>query len=438
MKKVLIVSPHFPPINAPDMQRVRLALPHLRALGWESTVLALAPEYIEGGVSDPLLEATYPADVRVVRVGGIRPQLTRWAGIGKLWWRCGRALTKAGEKLLSAERFDLVFFSTTQFSAFALGPRWRARFGVPYVLDYQDPWVNDYYRRTRTRPPGGAMRFALSQWSARRDEPRALRGAGGVIAVSDSYAEMLARLYPWFDPTQVRVIPFGASDADFLALKNYRPEKPLIDFADGNVHHVYTGRCGPDMNDALTVLFRALRRFRAIEPATAARLRFHFIGTGYAPPPLGEETVMPLAHREGVADAVREHRYRVPYFDALFYLRHAQALLAVGSNDPTYSASKIFPYVLACRPLLLIFHERSLVQSIARQVGAGVRFAFGDAGQLDAVADEVCPGWFVDRGWERAPGFNEAAFEPFTAQALTRQLAEVFERAVAGGSVVRA
>jgi len=74
MKKLLIVSPHFPPINAPDMQRVRLALPYLRAHGWEPTVLAIAPDSIEGGRARSVLEKTYPADIRVVRVPGLSPR----------------------------------------------------------------------------------------------------------------------------------------------------------------------------------------------------------------------------------------------------------------------------------------------------------------------------------------------------------------------------
>ena len=39
LRKVLIVSPHFPPVNAPDMQRTRLALPYLRACGWELSLI---------------------------------------------------------------------------------------------------------------------------------------------------------------------------------------------------------------------------------------------------------------------------------------------------------------------------------------------------------------------------------------------------------------
>jgi len=73
VKKVLIVSPHFAPTNAPDMQRARLALPYFKELGWEPVVLAVAPEFIEGGVLEPLLESTYPADTRIIRVKGISP-----------------------------------------------------------------------------------------------------------------------------------------------------------------------------------------------------------------------------------------------------------------------------------------------------------------------------------------------------------------------------
>ena len=66
LRRVLIISPHFPPVNAPDMQRARLALPFLRETGWEPVVLCLDPTMVEGAVIDPLLERTYPRDIRIV------------------------------------------------------------------------------------------------------------------------------------------------------------------------------------------------------------------------------------------------------------------------------------------------------------------------------------------------------------------------------------
>ena len=431
MKKVLIVSPHFAPTNAPDMQRVRLALPYLRDCGWEPVILAIAHECIEGGVLDPLLESTYPADVRVVRVRGLAPRVTRRFGFGSLWLRCGRALRAAGEQLLRTEKFDLVFFSTTQFDAFPLGPRWLREFGVPYVLDYQDPWVNDYYRRTKTRPPGGALKFAFAQWRARRQEPVALRAAAGVIAVSDAYGPTLAAQYPWFEAARVSLLPFGAAATDIAIARQHVPARPLVDFNDGLFHHVYAGRCGPDMSISLTIIFRAFKLFLAKHPERAARIRFDFIGTDYAPPPLGREWAIPIARAEGLELYVREHCYRVPYFDALHYLVKADALLAVGSNDPTYSASKIFPYILADRPMLVVFNARSPVLAFAHRTDSGLRFSFDTAGDIERISAQLAEIWFAQGGMtERRPA-NLEAFEPFTARSMTRRLAACFDEAAA-------
>jgi hypothetical protein len=429
-RKVLIISPHFPPINAPDMQRTRLALPYLRTFGWEPVVLCIAPDLIEGGVVEPLLEDTYPSDIRVIRARGFFPAATRWMGFGSLWLRCGRALRAAGEKLLGSEKFDLVFFSTTQFDAFTLGPVWRARYGVPYVLDYQDPWVNDYYQRTHTRPPGGPLKFALSQMRARSQEPRVLRKASGVIAVSDAYGATLARNYPWFDAKKVTLLTFGAAREDIVTALKHRPGTPLVPFGDGCFHHVYTGRCGPDMSTSLSIVFRAFKRFLATRPVEANRIRFHFIGTDYAPRPLGREWAIPVARSEGVEAFVTEHCYRVPYFDALYYLLNADAVLGVGSNDPTYSASKIYPYVLARRPMILVFNRLSQVLGIAATLKCGLRYAFDNASDVDSLAEQVANAWFIDGRMRQYVGYDAEAFSPYTAEGMTRKLADCFDRAL--------
>jgi hypothetical protein len=429
-RKVLIVSPHFAPVNTPDMQRVRLALPYLRVLGWEPVVLALEPDMVEGAVIESLLEETYPSDIRVIRVRGIPPKATRWAGIGSLWMRCGHALRAAGERLLASERFDLVFFSTTQFESFALGPAWKRRFGVPYILDYQDPWINDYYSRTGTRPPGGTLKFAYSQMRARRMEPRVLREASGVIAVSGAYGPLHARNHPGFDGKRVKLLTFGASERDIDTGRRHVPARPLVDFGDGNFHHMYTGRCGPDMSTSLGIIFRAFRRFLAENPKAAGRVRFHFIGTDYAPRPLGREWASPIARREGVGDFVTEHCYRVPYFDALYYLTHADALLVAGSNDPSYSASKVFPYILARRPTLLVFDAHSSVTEIAGRLGFAMRFEYSAEGDIEALSGRVASEWFSGGGMSRYSGFDAAAFAPYTAEGMTRELAACFDTAV--------
>lgn len=430
VRKVLIVSLHFAPVNSPDMQRTRMALPFLRAQGWEPTVLAVSPELVEGAVLEPLLEKSFPADIRVVRVGGVPSWATRLVGLGSLWLRCGASVRAAGDKLLGSERFDLVFFSTTQFDAFTLGPRWKAKFGVPYVLDYQDPWVNDYYSRTGTRPPGGWLKFGFSQWRARRREPQVLREASAVIAVSGAYGATLAKAYPWFSAEKVTFLPFGAAEGDFALARSHTPKEMLISFGDGFTHLVYTGRCGPDMSTSLKIVFRAFKKFLSANPEAAKRIRFHFIGTDYAPRPFGREWAMPVAFEEHIEEYVSEQCYRVPYFDALYYLTHADGLIAVGSNDPTYSASKIFPYVLAQRPMLLVFHEKSPILAMAAEMKCGRLYSFRGAGDIERVAAEIGQEWFIDGKMHELSPANRSAFLPYSAEAMTLRLATVFDMAI--------
>lgn len=393
-------------------------------------MLAIAPDLIEGGVNEPLLEDTYPSDIRIIRVRGISPRLTRAIGIGSVWLRCGASVRAAGDKLLREVKFDLVFFSTTQFDFFTLGLRWKTMFGVPYILDYQDPWVNDYYSRTHTVPPGGQLKFAFSQWTARRREPVALRGASGVVAVSNAYEKTLAESYPWFDQESFKVIPFGAAAQDFEVAQEHRPKEVLVDFEDGLSHHVYTGRCGPDMSTSLTIIFRAFKSFLKAQPDAARRIRFHFIGTDYAPRPFGKDWAMPVALAEGVEEYVTEHCYRVPYFDALYYLIHADALVAVGSNDPTYSASKIFPYVLAKRPMILIFNKESPVMDIARDLKCGLQYGFRNADDIIPLSEQVAADWFQGGKMAQYLGSDRTAFLPYTAEGMTRQLADRFVAAL--------
>ncbi len=438
MRKVLIVSPHFPPVNAPDMQRVRLALPHLRGLGWEPIVLSIEPSRVEGAVLEPLLEQTYPSDIQVVRVGGWRHELTRPLKFGSLWWRCGAELRRAGEKILRRERPDLVFFSTTQFDAFTLGPRWLRRYGTPYVLDYQDPWVNDYYRINGVRPPGGPLKFWLSQFTARRREPTVVRQAAGIISVSDAYETELRRRLPDLPPGLTHHLPFGTEPQDFAIALRHPPAEPLVPFGDGRRHLVYTGRCGPDMSAALTMVFRALRRHLDSGAPDAERLRLHFIGTDYAPPPLGRHWALPHAEKEGVLDHVAEHPRRIPYFEALYYAGRADGLLLTGSNDPTYSASKLFPYLTARRPLLIVAHERSLMLEAARAQGIRTSYGFDEQWDrpeiLERLVERIRSDWFLAGASVATPRDVDELLDKHSAHAMSARLAAVFDAAAASRS----
>ena len=51
----------------------------------------------------------------------------------------------------------------------------------------------------------------------------------------------------------------------------------------------------------------------------------------------------PLAEAAGVGDLVSETPQRIPYLDALEVLANSNVILLLGSDEPHYTASKIYP-----------------------------------------------------------------------------------------------
>lgn len=426
MKRVLIVSPAFPPVNAADMQRVRASLPYYAASGWEPHVLALRPE-THGGPQDADLLATVPRDIPVTRVGGIPVALTRPFGIGTAGLRALPRLYAAGSALIRRHAIDLVFISTTMFPTMVLGRLWKTRHGTPYVLDLQDPWRSDYAGAGAARGPKAraarAMHAAL--------EPFAMRRADGVISVSPAYTETLRRRYSQISESMCATIPFGVNAADFDAARALPWHNTYFDPGDGRIHGVAVGRGGADMALAARILCRALR-LRTLRGA-ARPVALTFVGTDYG----GQErSILPVAEREEIGGIVAEWPGRVPYLDGLRLLTDAGFLVILGSDDETYSPSKISPYLASGRPFVAVVHAASPVVALLREAGTGIVVTFtsssGSAAADVEQAAETLAGelpWVLDRaGASLVPG--PAMMERIGARELTRRQCAAFEVAM--------
>jgi len=425
LKRLLIVSPHFPPTNAADMHRVRMLLPYLRENGWEAEVLAVSAEQVHAPSDNWLLEGL-PEGVPVHRVKALGLRWARIPGLGGLGLRVIRALRKEGDRLLSTGRFDLVYFSTTVFEVHILGPRWKRKFKVPFVMDYQDPWVNDYYRdHPEVTPPGGRAKFAVADAMHRWMEARVVGEASGFTAVSADYIDQLQRRYgsTSFKHTLVQPFPGSARDFENLPVDTRRVRN------DGVETWVYVGRGGADMAPALRGLFLAIRDHAPDD--LKRRLRLQFIGTSYAPAGRGKESISQIAKDVGIGDIVEEKTDRVPYAEALTRIRNANALIVPGSDDPSYTASKIYPYLLARRPLLAIFHERSSVVNLMRAVGGGVCVTFSSGETSESIAGRIAKQWLAQNRYRETFPLDDEAFEPFSDRGSAASLCRFFD-AVAG------
>jgi len=432
MKRVLIISPRFPPINAPDLHRVRHSLPHFEECGWDAEVWRVDPDLVERE-RDPLLVKTLPDDALVRTVGAFDPEWTRLVGLGSLPLRSLPFYFWHGTRRLAWGDVDLVYFSTTAYPVTILGRYWKQRFGVPYVIDMQDPWHTDYYvgKPKEEQPPKFWFSYRLNKYL----EPVAMRGVDGIISVSQGYCDTLQQRYENIDPSMCEVIPFGAAEVDFKVMEDSGVTQPFVDPDDDTIDVVYAGRGGHDMATAARGLFGALRRGRDERPSLFGRVHMHFIGTSYAPAGEGEKTIAPIAEEYGVADAVTERTDRIPYFQSLRLLRDADHLVVPGSEDPDYTASKLYPYILSRRPVLAVFNESSSVVDILRKTQAGTTVTFHGATTSDDLAQRVVEAWtpMLER-LPYAPDTDWDAFQPYTAEAMTRRQVEVFERVLSSES----
>src|SRR6267143_1326279 len=72
VRRLLMISPHFPPDSSAGTHRVRLLAPHLEAYGWRPTVLTVDEHAYEGRI-DPALRALVPASLDVERIHAHSP-----------------------------------------------------------------------------------------------------------------------------------------------------------------------------------------------------------------------------------------------------------------------------------------------------------------------------------------------------------------------------
>jgi len=110
----------------------------------------------------------------------------------------------------------------------------------------------------------------------------------------------------------------------------------------------------------------------------------------------------------------------------------------MGSNERHYTASKIYPALLAQRPLLAVYHEASSVSTTLPRVGRppSVRLiTFDDAGAgaiveriYDALVEAVTSPVY-DR-----KAVDVAALDGLSARAVAAQLAAVLDRVATGAA----
>lgn len=424
MKRAAVVSPYFPPGSPACVQRARLIVNHLPRFGWRPTVFCVDELFHEQPL-DPELTSLVASSVRVRKVSALPARMTRLCGVGDVALRAYFRLRRALRRFFDEEGGDLLFVTVLPGYAALLGPYLRKHCRVPFVLDYQDPWVSDWGAGLPLLSKGG-----LAHRLAKFLEPRVLPYADAVTAVSQGTCDGIRVRYPKMPPERFSVFPIGGEPADFAAVEKHPRPVPLLDGTADRFNLCCVGTVWPKATATLRAVLAAAAELRRRQPERGRRLLLHFVGTSGGG---GDESprVVPLAEEYGVADAVRETPRRLPYLDALALMKRADALLAFGSDEPHYTASRIFPLLLSRRPTAAVYHRASSVCEILRDMEEAALITFDEqqpaatcVGKIAALLERL-----VEKGRvPDAPSRNEK-LKPYLAENIAAGFAEVFDRA---------
>jgi hypothetical protein len=406
------------------MHRIRMSLAFFQKFNWQVEVVAIDPIYYDISIDQLLLE-NVPDDIKIHYVKAFNKKITSKFGLGSIALRSIYFYRKKVNQLLTNKKFDLIYFSTTQFPVCVLGNCWKNKFKVPYVIDMQDPWFSDYYQNKPKiqRPRKYWLAYNLNKLL----EPIALKNVDGLISVSESYIEELKSRYPVIKNIPAITITFGGSKNDFdIALRN---ESRFYDILlPGFKNIVYIGRGGFDMHAAIVPLFVSLQNFKSNHPHSFNKIKLYFIGTSYAADGKGIPTIAKLAEKYRIEENVIEITDRISYFHTLSILQKSDALFIPGSDDPRYTASKLYPYLLTQKPLLAIIHSKSPANAVLKEYGVKYIYNYNKS-QLTTVAVEQFLMNIISAEIKSVV-YSPTAVQKYSAENITKRQCELFEAVI--------
>jgi hypothetical protein len=422
--RVALVSGHFAPSNLVGAHRARLWSRYLPEFDWEPIVITGDPKLYEEK-PDLDLERLVAPGLRVVHASTLPTRPVRIVGdIGvRAFWGCYRALAR----LAANRQVDFVLVTIPSNFLAPVGRLVHQRYGVPFGIDYQDPWVNRW---------SGVDRPFTRAWGsyqlARLLEPWAVRDAALITGMAPGYVSgMLERNPAVAERAVVAYMPMGSAPEDFDLVRELHRRPFLFEPGDGLFHMIYAGALLPAGVAVLDAFLAGLRALRGTAPDTASRLRVHFVGTGRSPDDPQGHRVLPRAREFGVQDMVSEHPHRIGYVDTLNHLELSDAVLVLGSIERHYTPSKVFQAILSKRPVFALLHVESTAVGMIRAARAGRVLGLTEQTMPapEAIAAEL-KALMGDPAFD-ALDVDAAAFEPYSAKESARVLAEALDRACA-------
>jgi len=418
MKKILIISPHFPPSNLAAVHRSRLFAQHLPAFGWEPIILTVHEKFYEERL-DHNLEKLLPVTLRIEKVTALA--VTKPRLIGDIGLRAFLQLYKRAKQLIQKEKIHFLYIPIPSFYCALLGRWLHQSTTIKYGIDYIDPWVHQF--------PGSEKIFSRHWFSTQLSkflEPIAVKKASLITGVAEGYYKGAIERNPHLLTQAVlHTMPYGGEEEDHKAVAKLDLKPYLFKKKNGKIQMVYAGAMLPKAYSVLEKIFESIQN----NQQEFENVEFHFIGTGKLPNDAASYNIKPVAEKYSLwQKVVFEYPRRISYLDVLVHLINADGIFILGSTEPHYTPSKVYQGILAGKPILAVLHEKSSAAAIIEEAAAGKILTFDGAGDIASISQNFLISWkqFTNYMASFNPiNVNKNAFKKYSAHAVTKELAEL-------------
>lgn len=209
--KLLFVAFEFPPLNTGGVQRSMKFATYLREYGIEPIVITTnGGDGFENPFLDEQLEKHLPNHLQICRVPCLSLVLPRRKLA--LWFKTFFSLTDPLAKLwkpyldlrlpeiIETHKPQAIYVSIPPFSMAPLWMDYAARYRLPLIVDFRDPWSQWQAAPFRSR-----VHYEL----IKRLEARVIKSSSAVVCVSEQVRTDLLRTHPEVESSKVCVITNG-------------------------------------------------------------------------------------------------------------------------------------------------------------------------------------------------------------------------------------
>jgi glycosyltransferase involved in cell wall biosynthesis len=401
LRRVLILTYHFPPSAASGSFRMLGFARHLPSHGWRPVVVA--PPSLPWEPVDPDLAGRVPPEAVVYRVPYRSGRLARRVALFASWLP---AALPTCRKAAREQKPDVVLTSGPPHEVHWLGLWLKRRYGLPWVADFRDPW----YPVWRLEAGRGVTRALI-----RAQEALVVHGADAVIANAPAACRAFRDTYPRLRRRFV-TLPNGYDREAFEPLATARPPRaPGEPVRIVHAGAVYFGRDPRPLLDAVKAV--------SVTGVPGVEVRF------FGPPSESGLDLAREAEDRGLGGRVVVGG-QVPYARALREMAAADINVLLDSPGRTVGVpAKLYEYIGAGRPVLALGEPGGDLAWVLERSGLPYRVVL--PGDQTGIA----------RALEGLVGELDTPARPsrdhFSRAAITGRLAALFERCIrraAGGA----